>query len=66
MVSSVVTYLGQKNLNSITTLQQSPLGVRLAKVIVSYVGYLRDILWPEVFDGIVSVSSLRSLFSRSC
>jgi len=47
VVSSVVTYLGQKNLNSITTLQQSPLGVRLAKVIVNYVGYLRDILWPE-------------------
>ena len=45
--SSVVTYLGQKNLNSVTTLKESPLGVRLAKVSVNYVGYLRDTFWPE-------------------
>jgi Flp pilus assembly protein TadD len=47
VVSSVVTYLGQKNLSSVTTLKESPLGVRLAKVSVNYVGYLRDTIWPE-------------------
>jgi Flp pilus assembly protein TadD len=46
-VSSVLTYLGQKNLNSVTSLKESPLEVRLARVPVNYTGYLRDIIWPK-------------------
>ena len=46
-VSSVVTYLGQKNLGAVTTLERSPLSLRLAKVPINYATYLRDIFWPE-------------------
>ncbi len=47
VVSSVVTYLGQKSEGAVIPLEQSPLGVRLAKVPVNYVIYLRNTLWPE-------------------
>ncbi len=47
VVSSVVTYLGQKSEGAVISLEQSPLGVRLAKVPVNYVIYLRNTLWPE-------------------
>jgi len=45
--SSMITYLGQKNLNSVTSLQEGPLGMRLAKLPLNYVGYLRDTIWPK-------------------
>ncbi|MGA2243247.1 MAG: tetratricopeptide repeat protein [Verrucomicrobiota bacterium] len=47
VVSSVVTYLGQKSEGAMMTLEQIPLGVRLAKVPVNYVTFLRNIIWPE-------------------
>jgi tetratricopeptide (TPR) repeat protein len=46
-VSSVVTYVGQKSEAAMMTLEQIPLGVRLAKVPVNYVTYLRNTIWPE-------------------
>jgi len=47
VASSVVTYLGQKSEGAMMTLEQIPLGVRLAKVPVNYVTYLRNTIWPE-------------------
>ena len=47
VASSVVTYLGQKNEGAMMTLEQIPLGVRLAKVPVNYVIFLRNTVWPE-------------------
>ena len=47
VVSSVVTYLGQKSLGAVATLEHSPFGVRLAKVPVNYVTYLWKTVWPE-------------------
>jgi tetratricopeptide (TPR) repeat protein len=47
MASSILTYLGQRNLGVVTTLEQSPLLVRLAKVPVNYGTYLRNTIWPE-------------------
>ncbi|MGA2788618.1 MAG: tetratricopeptide repeat protein, partial [Verrucomicrobiota bacterium] len=46
-ISSVVTYVGQEHLGAVTTLEYSPLLVRLAKVPINYATYLRDIFWPE-------------------
>ncbi len=46
-VSSVLTFLGQKNLHSVTSLKESPLGMRLARIPVNYAEYLRDIFWPK-------------------
>ncbi len=46
-VSSIVTYLGQKNLGAVTTLERSPLSLRLASVPINYATYLRNIFWPE-------------------
>jgi len=45
--SSVATYLGQKSVGAMMTFEQIPLGVRLAKVPVNYVIYLRNTIWPE-------------------
>jgi Flp pilus assembly protein TadD len=47
VASSVVTYLGQKSEGAMMTFEQIPLGVRLAKVPVNYVTYLRNTIWPE-------------------
>jgi Flp pilus assembly protein TadD len=47
VASSVMTYLGQKSGGAMMTFEQSPLGVRLAKVPVNYVIYLRNTIWPE-------------------
>ena len=47
VASSVVTYLGQKSEGFMMTFEQIPLGVRLAKVPVNYVTYLRNTIWPE-------------------
>jgi tetratricopeptide (TPR) repeat protein len=47
VASSVVTYLGQKRVGAVMTLEQSHFGVRLAKVPVNYVTYLWHTVWPE-------------------
>ncbi len=47
VVSSAVTYSCQKNLGAVTTLERSPLLVRLAKVPINYVTYLQKTIWPE-------------------
>ena len=47
VASSVVTYLGQKSEGAVMTFEQIPLGVRLEKVPVNYVTFLRNIIWPE-------------------
>ncbi len=46
IASSVVTYLVQHEGGAINTLSQAPLAARLSNVLISYVIYIRDMIWP--------------------
>jgi tetratricopeptide (TPR) repeat protein len=43
-VSSVITYVGQKHSGAVTAIETTP---RIANALVSYVLYLRDLIWPQ-------------------
>ena len=44
--SCVVTYWAQQSLGAVVSLERVPLGIRLANVLLSYVGYLGKAFWP--------------------
>jgi protein O-mannosyl-transferase len=46
-VSSVITYLGQKQGGAVQDLNKLAPGVHIRNVFVSYVLYLRDLIWPR-------------------
>ncbi|MDP2645030.1 MAG: tetratricopeptide repeat protein, partial [Desulfobacterales bacterium] len=43
---SVVTFIGQKQIGALETLDSYPIRVRLANALVSYVRYIGKMLWP--------------------
>jgi len=44
--ASVVTFLAQRSVGAVATLAGTPLPLRLANAVVSYVVYIRDMIWP--------------------
>lgn len=43
----IIAYLGQKSIGAVQTLNDFPLGYRLANALVSYVSYIEKTLWPK-------------------
>jgi tetratricopeptide (TPR) repeat protein len=46
LISSIATYFLQKAYGAVNGFEGFPLGLRLSNVLVSYVAYIRDMLWP--------------------
>ena len=45
-VSCVVTFIAQRNIEAVMTLQQYPLNLRIAYALISYEQYLAKMIWP--------------------
>ena len=46
VLGSAVTYVTQRNVGAVNTLEEIPLALRLSNVLHSYVAYLGDMFWP--------------------
>lgn len=46
IASSIITFLVQREGGAVNSLSQAPLDARLSNVLVSYVGYIKNMVWP--------------------